>query len=299
MASALQLTLARQTAESLVRKLALASLPIDPFLIAEKHDIIVEPKPDTADGVSGMLLRYGDMFCILYATNIPSDGFQRFSVAHELGHYFLDGHIDHVLVDGQAHLSRAGFASGDSYELEADHFAAGLLMPVQLFHTAQAKFEPGLQAIEALADLCRTSLTATAIRYAELTGESVAVVMSTGQQVDFCRMSETMKSKGHFDWMKRSAPVPRNTATFRFNSDVDRIVRADREICDIDIVEWLGGDRSIPGVEEVIGLGRYGKTLTVLTCPTLEEVVEEAEVDETEEDMLTHWARRSQRAYTP
>jgi hypothetical protein len=156
-----------------------------------------------------------------------------------------------------------------------------------------------LQAIEALAGLCRTSLTATAIRYAEVTGESVAVVMSTGHQVDFCRLSEPMKSKGQFGWIKRSDPLPRNTATYRFNSDVDRVARADREIRDIDIVEWLGGDRSLPGIEEVIGLGRYGKTLTVLSCPTLEEVVEEAEVDETEEDMLTHWARRSQRAYTP
>jgi hypothetical protein len=50
----------------------------------------------TTGGVSGMLLRNGDDFGILYATHIKSSGFQRFSISHELGHYFLPGHIDAV-----------------------------------------------------------------------------------------------------------------------------------------------------------------------------------------------------------
>jgi Zn-dependent peptidase ImmA (M78 family) len=36
-----------------------------------------------------MLLRHGNAFGILYATHIPSEGFQRFSIGHELGHYFI------------------------------------------------------------------------------------------------------------------------------------------------------------------------------------------------------------------
>ena len=54
---------------------------------------------------------------------------QRFTIAHELGHYFLDGHIDHVLPNDGVHASHAGFSSSDPYEQEADNFAAGLLMP--------------------------------------------------------------------------------------------------------------------------------------------------------------------------
>ena len=65
----------------------------------------------------------------LRRAHIDNIGFQNFSVAHELGHYFLPGHIDAVLADGDVHESRAGFASGDRYEMEADHFAATLLMP--------------------------------------------------------------------------------------------------------------------------------------------------------------------------
>jgi len=121
--------MAKKKAEEFLREEGIETLPIDPFAIAASRDIVVEAKPDTAEGVSGMLLRHGDNFGILYATHVPNEGFQRFSVAHELGHYFLDGHIDHILPKDGIHASRAGFVSADPYELEADSFAAGLLMP--------------------------------------------------------------------------------------------------------------------------------------------------------------------------
>ena len=55
-----------------------------PSPIAEQLEITVQAKPATSGGVSGMLVRHGDRFGILYATHIPSLGFQRFSIAHEL-----------------------------------------------------------------------------------------------------------------------------------------------------------------------------------------------------------------------
>src|SRR5258708_2200140 len=127
------------------------------FAIATSRDIEVKAKPDTAGGVSGMLLRYGDTFGIAYATHIPSEGFQRFSVGHELGHYFLDGHIDHVLPKDGVHTSYAGFVSADPYELEADQFAAVLLMPSAPFKHAIARQDPGLEVVESLASLGKAS----------------------------------------------------------------------------------------------------------------------------------------------
>jgi Zn-dependent peptidase ImmA (M78 family) len=120
MNQALRVTLAKRKAEAFLREEGIESLPVDPFAIASSQDIIVKPKPDADAGISGMLLRHGDVFGILYATHIQSEGFQRFSIAHELGHYFLDGHIDYVLPKGsQVHTSHAGFVSGDQYEQEA------------------------------------------------------------------------------------------------------------------------------------------------------------------------------------
>jgi Zn-dependent peptidase ImmA (M78 family) len=84
---------------------------------------VVQPKPETVDGVSGMLPWRGTSSGILYATHIDNEGFQRFCVSHELGHYLLPGHLDDLrrAADGW-HASRAGFVSTDPYELEADYF---------------------------------------------------------------------------------------------------------------------------------------------------------------------------------
>src|SRR5437868_308974 len=136
MSLAFRLKMAKQRGEQVAHENGFTSFDVNPFVIAEKHDIEVRPKADTAEGVSGMLLRHGNAFGILYATYVASEGFQRFSVAHELGHYFLDGHVDHVLPHDGAHASHAGFVSADPFELEADQFAAGLLMPSDLFKPA-------------------------------------------------------------------------------------------------------------------------------------------------------------------
>jgi len=278
-----RLRMAKQTAEALLRDEGMVALPIDPFAVAASRDITVRAKPDTAEGVSGMLLRHGDVFGILYATNIPSEGFQRFSVSHELGHYFLDGHIDRILPKDGVHTSRAGFVSADPHELEADHFAAGLLMPAGAFRSAVRSRAPGLAAVEALAAMCRTSLPATAIRYAELVEDAVAIVVSTGATIDYCFLSETIKSLPQLTWLRRGMPVPRETATSRLNACPDRIAAADRTEAEIDIMDWLGGAHSSAALEEVIGLGQYGKTLTVLTCASIRDETSRDEDDSDEE----------------
>src|SRR5205809_353773 len=99
-----------QKAELWLRENGFTKLPIDPFEIAARLDIVVKPKSDSAAGVSGMLLRHRNVFGILYATHVKSLGFQRFSVAHELAHFLLEGHPEHLFPDGGgAHTSRAGF----------------------------------------------------------------------------------------------------------------------------------------------------------------------------------------------
>jgi uncharacterized protein DUF955 len=278
---AFRLKMAKQTAEKLLRDEGITTLPVDPFKIAASRDIEVKPKPDTTGGVSGMLLRHGDEFGILYATHIKSEGFQRFSIGHELGHFCLDGHIDHILPEDGIHTSHAGFISADPYELEADQFAAGLLMPSVPFKRALNLQDPGLEIVESLAGLCRTSLTATAIRYAELTDDAVAIVISTGPLIDFCFFSDAVKSLPEIAWLRKGTPLPRGTATAQLNADARRIAVGDRAEQDIDIMDWLGGAKSVRATEQVVGLGAYGKTLTVLTCPELQdETFEEDDSDD-------------------
>lgn len=292
----LRITLAKRKAEAFLRENGLESLPVDPIAIAASHDILVEPKPDASGGVSGMLLRHGDVFGILYATHIQSEGFQRFSIAHELGHYFLDGHIDHVLPKGTLiHTSHAGFVSGDPFEMEADNFASGLLMPDRPFKRELEYYEPGFATVESMANVCRTSLTATAIRYTELTDDAVAVIISTGSTIDYCRLSETMKSLKQMNWLKKGSLVPMNTATARLNGNPEWVARADRVDEEIDIMDWLGGVRSVKALEEVIALGSYGKTLTVVTCSAIQDQIDAEEDSDDEESMIERWTPRFRR----
>lgn len=287
--------MAKQRGEKLVQELGITSLDVNPITIAARHDIIVEPKPDTSEGVSGMLLRHGDTFGIMYATHVQSEGFRRFSIAHELGHYFLDGHPEKVLKDG-AHISQAGFITNDPYELEADNFAAGLLMPSQLVRPLLRRQDPGFVVVESLAGTCKTSLTATAIRYAELTEDAVAVIVSTRQTIDYCCLSNTMKSLRQLTWLKKGSPVPQGTATAQFNDRKQKVTAAERDYAEIDIQDWLGGQRSVTAAEEVVGLGGYGKTLTVLSCPNLQPDDSGDEDDEeSEESMTERWTPRFRR----
>lgn len=281
-----RLKMAKQKAEAYLRDNGHKSLPVDPFAIAAKHEIEVRAKPDTAEGVSGMLLRHGDTFGILYATHLSNKGFENFSVGHELGHYFLEGHIDHVLPRDGIHESHAGFVSADPFELEADNFSAGLLMPSTLFKRELNRRNPGLGTVEYMAGLCVTSLTATAIRYAELTGDAVAVIVSTGKSIDYCFMSDAMKSLPQLSWLRKGSPVPGNTETARINANPASVLAGARSSTEIDVMDWLGGARSATVQEEVVGLGRYGKTLTVLSS---ESIGQDEDEEEAEQDSFVLW----------
>jgi hypothetical protein len=274
---------ATSEAETFVRELGVETLPVCPFSIAKQLDIEVRPLPTNSHpGVSGILLRHDCNFGILYATYLDNEGFKRFCVGHEIGHYRLPGHPESVLADGM-HMSHAGFTSKDRFELEADHFAAGLLMPSFLFDAAMDKAGSGLEAIETLAGRCTTSLTATAIRYAQRTPEPAAIVVSIAHTVDYCFMSDSFRELRGIDWLRKESSLPRSSVTYRFNDNDANVARGERADGESSLQDWFGGTLQAKLYEEVIGLGGYGKTLTILTAsdlPDPEEIEQEEELSE-------------------
>lgn len=253
-------------AEKLVKDENL-QLPIDVVAIAHSREILVEAKPESAKGVSGMLLQVGNNFAIGYATHIKSKGFQRFSIAHELGHFFLTGHPEHIFKGEKfMHESQAGFTSGDQIELEADHFAAGLLMPSHLFKKEAAKYSDGLTAIEKIAERCEASLTASAIRYAQLTDAAVAIIISSGTTINYCFTSDLLRKIVGYKHPMKGSLLPRHSLTRAFNQVENNILSGHRNDDSADLMSWFHVEDEVDAYEEVIGLGEYGKTLTIITA---------------------------------
>ncbi|MBF2760721.1 MAG: ImmA/IrrE family metallo-endopeptidase [Ectothiorhodospiraceae bacterium AqS1] len=255
-------------AEGILKEQEVDCLPIDPKAVAESFGITVIEKPGMSEGVSGALIKVDNQFVIAYATHIRSEGFRRFSIGHELGHYLLEGHAEALLPTGQRmHQSRAGYRSGDQYEREADYFSARLLMPNPMFKQAMRSVDDGLDAIELLASRCKTSLLATANRYIEEAEIPMAMVVSSGQSIDYAFLSDELKEFRDITWPKKGSSIP-VVPTAVFNRDDANIRNAKREDKESDLRDWFGGRVSVTLTEEIIGLGGYGMTLTILSTKT-------------------------------
>lgn len=269
-------------ADAILRERGIDSLPVDPFAIARAEGIEVVAKPASTGGVSGMLIRDGDEFIIAYATHIQNEGFKRFAVGHELGHYFLAGHPEAVLGAEGIHQSHAGFVSSNRYEREADHFASGLLMPRSLIKRELTRVGTGLEAVQAIAERCGTSLTASAIRLADVTDEPVAVVVSKGPQISYCFMSELVQDAPGIEWIRKGEPVPVGTITAKLNASPDRVAAGERLQGSAGLRDWFGSGPDVEVHEDVVGLGSYGRTLTVLSAQEWPDADEDDELEDDE-----------------
>ena len=281
MSSNLKYKMAGKRAEQLLDNLGKNALPIDPFVIAEDHEIMVKSKEFDTAGVSGCLLKVGDNFGIMYSTHIKNEGFIRFTVAHELGHYFLPGHVDALFINRKPHYSQSNFVSSDPFELEADHFAASLLMPSRLFLREIRRAGEGFGAINSLANTFKTSITATAIRFATYAEDPVAVIISKGDRIHYCFMSEAIRELKGIEWIKRGDLIPKSSKTYDFNSDINNITSGLVAESTTTLDDWFEDAPAVEMNEDVVGLGSYSKTLTVLfTSGTL---------DDEDEDEYERW----------
>lgn len=271
-------------AEALLRDANITGLPVDPIRVAQHLEIQVTAKPPSIKGASGWLIRVGEAFAIVYATHIDSTGFQHFSIAHEIGHYMLDGHAEHVFRNGNEHSSHAGFGSDDEVEREADYFAACLLMPKQQCRALINARQDGMVAVVHLAEQCKTSLTAAALRYAEIGGLPVGTVQCFAGKVEFCASYPLLKHVGWARALPRNHKVPAESATRRMSEDQEAILSCGEDSDTCDASDWFpGADHSAGLIEEVIGLGKFGRTLTVLTLDPDSVEDEEEEGDRWDE----------------
>jgi hypothetical protein len=178
-------------------------------------------------------------------------------------------------------MSRANFTQNTSIELEADHFASGLLLPHYLTRKLLSNRQIGLDGILKLAETAHCSITAAAIRAAECGAYPMAIIVSKGNKIVYAFTSNSFKTLGKLAFLRKGVPLPIG-ATRRFNADSGNVLRAERAVGETDLATWFDGPSKITLDEEVIGLGKYGYTLTVLTSEALPDDPLDAEDEDSE-----------------
>lgn len=117
-----------EKARALLEQSGQTKAPINPQAVAEWLGIEVQKLP-FEDDLSGVLIRENG-HSVIGINKSHSQNRQRFTMAHEIGHQAL-GHHGEVFVD-QAILNKRDGRSSiaiDPQEIEANNFAAALLMP--------------------------------------------------------------------------------------------------------------------------------------------------------------------------
>lgn len=145
-------------------------VPVDVEGIPEKLGIQYR-KAFLPRDISGMLERLGDTFQITVAANDPHTR-QRFTLAHELGHYMLHRKlIGAGLDDDRAYRSTEvgkyhNISVGRREETQANRFAANLLMPLELIAREWNAFnrDNSPKTVEEMATLFQVSKQSMDIR---------------------------------------------------------------------------------------------------------------------------------------
>jgi Zn-dependent peptidase ImmA (M78 family) len=154
---------ARQQARDLIKRFGIKSPPVNVERIARSLGVKVEFAPFD-DELSGMaFIKHGIPGIGINSLHHPNR--QRFTLAHELAHIVLHPeelakavHVD----KGSLRRDRVSAAGTESLEIQANVFAAELLMPEELLSAVlDEKFDlEDPQVLETLANKFRVSLTA-------------------------------------------------------------------------------------------------------------------------------------------
>ncbi|WP_461632422.1 ImmA/IrrE family metallo-endopeptidase [Labilibaculum euxinus] len=151
--------------------------PLEKIIDSEDLKLFYDDYEDAFDGT----LIYDNGYFIHLNTkkgNRPNTQRGRFTLAHELGHYFIDDHrigLRNGLL--KPHPSKNNTNSHQKIEREADYFASCLLMPEARFNNDCEGFKHfDFSLIENLSKIYNVSITACAIRFADIGTHPIMIV---------------------------------------------------------------------------------------------------------------------------
>ncbi|MDT3438732.1 ImmA/IrrE family metallo-endopeptidase [Pseudofrankia sp. BMG5.37] len=168
------MTKAHEEASRLLRTARLAQPPVPVERLAREAGALISYQPFEADDISGLLYRAVGAAPVIGVNSTNSKVRQRFTIAHELGHLLL--HKGNGLIfERHVRLNFRDATSStatDSEEIDANEFAAELLMPEDLLKKA-------LDAILAGRHLSDSELVARLARRFEVSQQAMTFRLAT------------------------------------------------------------------------------------------------------------------------
>jgi len=233
-----------------------------------------------AKGFDGVLIRSrnGQKGIIAVNGSIREYARKRFTIAHEIGHFIIPHHrlLGNVCEEGtiesfDSRLNRA--------EVEANEFAAELLLPTAILKTRFNLNEFSLHQIAAVAAESSTSLTATMRSFLEMTALPCALVWSVANQAQWCARSDSFKF---------FLPLTELPSEASFAARIFKGQAFSSEFVPVPANAWLDNSTAerVPVLlEHSIPLPNYTAVLTMLWAYKIDYSPEEHENDGLLEDL--------------
>src|SRR5580658_7909931 len=146
-----------RTAEQVLKECGIKERPVPLEEIIKKYGILRVDLPANDDIFGAIVRQQGHIIIAVNPNQHPNR--QRFTIAHELGHFFNHDYVkegqDHVDGDFRLHWRNGTSSQGvDWSEIEANRFAASLLMPEDLLRSDVERSLPlDSESIQRLASL--------------------------------------------------------------------------------------------------------------------------------------------------
>jgi len=189
-----------QAARGLVHKLNISSPPINVFDVCSSLNIDITYK--AFDDVDACFILKNGSKKIIVNNFIRYPTREKFTIAHELGHYFLPKHRKIYLCSPD---DIQNFESNKKHENEANEFAAEFLMPNYLFKLDVEKMPLSMETLKELSNKYETSLTSTAIKYIKTINAPVALFFSDRNNIRWAIKSDSFMYDLRDGWLSEKS----------------------------------------------------------------------------------------------
>lgn len=188
------------------------------------EDRIVAVKgADLSKDVDGVLQKTSAGWVIIYNASIKYSGRINFTIAHEFGHYLLHRNkYPNGIKCTKADIYNNSIKK--DIETDANIFASYLLMPLDDFRKQSKLYSFSPELFENLAKRYNTSLTATILKWIDMTDKKAMVIFSDNGFIEWKKQSTSLYKTQLISAKKSVTPteIPLNSVTHKlFYGEID------------------------------------------------------------------------------